>query len=263
LRRSKGGPWDPVAIWKDRDVLKATRASKPCDPYAIWTWACRNPVSEEEWRKVDKGGEWSDAAPPAPVAGHNLPEDPAERFALMLAEERALWTDWLGEGPVADEDRAAAAATLIKRWSSSETEAEALRVAEKKPHDEAARAVQQKWAPVVKGFADLKVAGKRALDDFLRAKAKAAAEEARQAALAAAADAAAPVEVEKPRVGNTGEAVSLRTYYTAVITDMAVFLEGQKEHPDIVAAAQKIANAIARGKAAVPGMKIVTEQRAA
>jgi hypothetical protein len=197
------------------------------------------------------------------VAGHNLPEDPAERFALMLAEERALWTDWLGEGPVADEDRAAAAATLIKRWSSSETEAEALRVAEKKPHDEAARAVQQKWAPVVKGFADLKVAGKRALDDFLRAKAKAAAEEARQAALAAAADAAAPVEVEKPRVGNTGEAVSLRTYYTAVITDMAVFLEGQKEHPDIVAAAQKIANAIARGKAAVPGMKIVTEQRAA
>ena len=262
--RRKDGGFDPVAIWWDRDTYKALRAGQRADAYALWTWVCRNPVSEAEYRKVaDQGGEWSDAPPPLAVAGHNLPEDPAERLRILLREEQQTWKAWIGQGPIADEDRAAAAAALVKRWSETGDEAEKTRVKLKKPHDDAAKAVQQTWKPIVDGFAVLVSQGKRACDDFLREKAAAAREEARQQALAAAAGAAPAPVVEKARVGNTGQAITLRTYYSGQITDMEAFLIGQQTHPDIVEAAQKVANAIARGKATVPGMKIVTEERAA
>jgi len=261
IKRRDGG-WDPVAIWY-RDGWKCTRGERPVDVMSIWTWVCRNPVSEAEYRKVEAGGEWSDAPPPLAVAGHNLPEDPAERLRILLREEQETWKAWIGQGPIADEDRAAAAAALVKRWSETGDEAEKTRVKLKKPHDDAAKAVQQTWKPIVDGFAVLVSQGKRACDDFLREKAAAAREEARQQALAAAAGAAPAPVVEKARVGNTGQAITLRTYYSGQITDMEAFLIGQQTHPDIVEAAQKVANAIARGKATVAGMKIVTEERAA
>lgn len=264
VRAGKGGPFEPVAIWRDAKSgeVRAVRDGRPVDPFKIWTWACRNPVSEKEYRKVVAGGEWSDAPPPVAVAGHNLPQDDAERLALLLKEESEVIIAWLREGPIEDEDRAAAAAELTKRAIRYAKEAEDLRKREKKPHDDAARAVQVKWSPIVAGFEFLNTSLKRALDDFLRAKKREAEEAAREAAKddPFGLPAVAPV---KASVGNVGATVTLRSYKVARLTDPAAFLAANATNAVILEAAQKVANALARAGATSPGMEIVTEERAA
>jgi hypothetical protein len=268
VRSGRGGPFVRVAIWRDKTgKVLAQRDGKAVDADQIWTWACRNPVSEAEFRKVEAGGEWSDAPPPTPVAGHNLPQDDAERLALLLREEDAAIKAWLAEGPIDDEDRAAAAAELTKRAIAYAKEAEDLRKREKKPHDDAAKAVQQKWTPIVSGFEVLNSILKRSLDDYLRKKKREAEEAAREAAREAVKDdpfglppVTAPI---KASVGNVGATVTLRTYKVARITDMAAFLTANATNATIIEAAQKVANALARAGASSPGMETVTEERAA
>lgn len=263
VRAGKGGPFEPVAIWRDgkSGELRAVRAGKPVDPHRIWTWACRSPVSEQEYRKVEAGGEWSDAPPPVAVAGHNLPSDDAERLALLLQEEDAAIKAWLATGPIDDEDRASAAAELTKRAIRFAKEAEDLRKKEKAPHDAAGKAVQAKWAPIVFGFESLNGALKRALDDFLRAKKRAMEEE--RAAAAKDDPFNLPPVTEKVNVGNVGATVTLRSYKTARITDAAAFLTANATNSTILEAAQKVANALARAGATSPGMETITEERAA
>src|SRR3954470_20566549 len=66
VRPKKGDRgWSPVAIWWSGGELKATKDGKACDPYEIWTYACRNPVVEKVWREVAKTGVWPDEATPA------------------------------------------------------------------------------------------------------------------------------------------------------------------------------------------------------
>jgi hypothetical protein len=259
--RKKDKSFDRVAIWRDKSgELRAARDGRAADPVQIWTWACRYPVSEAEFRKVEAGGQWSDAPPTIAVAGHNLPQDDAERLALLLKEEGDAIKAWLDEGPIDDENRAAAAAELTKRAIRYAREAEDLRKKEKAPHDNAGKAVQAKWAPIVSGFEALNGSLKRALDDFLRAKKRALEEER---AAAAKDDPFGLPPVEKVNVGNVGATVTLRSYKTARITDPVAFLTANATNSTILEAAQKVANALARAGASSPGMDIVTEERAA
>ena len=265
--RAKGGPFEPVAIWRDKNSneLRARRAGQSVDPHQIWTWACRNPVSHEEYKAVEAGGQWSDAPPPIAVAGHNLPADDAERLALLLKEETAAIAIWLNEGAIDNEDRAAAAAELTKRAIAFAKEAEDLRVKEKKPFMDQANAIQRKWAPIVGGFEDLNRKLKRALDDFLREKKRKLEEErrAQQEEQSGEDPFGLPPLPEKVSVGNVGATVSLRTYKVGRITDMAAFLAANAGNAAIIDAAQKVANALARAGATSPGMEIINEERAA
>lgn len=185
--------------------------------------------------------------------GHNAPPDPFDAFALHiddLFEQAEQFLD--GEG-IQTDAQAEDVSRILNMLRKAEKDADEARKAEKKPHDDAAKAVQAKWSPLL-GKAKLAAeTAKRALAPFLQAKedaqraaAEAAAEEARQKAAAArkAAEQAAPddlagqttakvlqeqaaealkqaerLDKQKAHAKGGERAVGLRDVYTPVLTE--------------------------------------------
>lgn len=223
-----------------------------------------------------------------------------ERRDVLLATARK----WLEERPViTDQVMADTAADFLKQLKAFEKEAESERKAEKKPHDDAAKAIQARYAelkdPVktAEGFIKKKVeaylkaelkkkqeAERAAREEAERKKREA--HEAEMMALQAAqtgdavdaageadrtAEAAVLAEKEADAVANQktqvhgefGSAAGLKKTYKAVITDHDTALMHFKDHPDVVAVVQKLANGIARSPASrhqkIPGVEIVED----
>ena len=79
MRRGRGGPWVPVAIWREdpegfgiREHSEISDSGKlVClvdgvekDPYEIWTWVCRYPVPYETYVAVaEQGQAWPEDLP--------------------------------------------------------------------------------------------------------------------------------------------------------------------------------------------------------
>lgn len=229
----------------------------------------------------------------------NLPTDPMERMKLQLEGEKEQADIFLKQ-PITSQEQANQAATWSKRISALYKEADDAFKDEKKPILAAARACDDKWR--WRGEAqDLATKLKRHLDAWLlklareeeerQAKARAEAErirreaeeKARAAELEAArssedaerakreaeeaqerADAAArEAEARKTGAGRTGAKVSLRTYTSGQITDYDAFLMAVKERQEVRELLDSLANRAAKSGVELPGMKIVTEQRAA
>ena len=183
-------------------------------------------------------------------------------------------------------DKAEKAASIVTDTRSLAKIAENKRVAEKEPHRLAADAVDAKWAPILNALKAATKAMVDAIDAFQRAEAarlrriaeeEAEAERQRIAAetakrlesqgateeeqAAAAEEAAAAVEtvkVEPIKVSSAhGRAVSKAKRKVGVITDEAAFIDAIKGGEDFAAWLQTKADAIARSKTPVAGMKIV------
>ena len=89
MRRGRGGPWVPVAIWRevtgegeitgisDSGKLVCLVDGVEKDPYEVWTWVCRYPVPYETYVAVAERGEpWPEDLPDlkrvkAPAAKHD------------------------------------------------------------------------------------------------------------------------------------------------------------------------------------------------
>jgi hypothetical protein len=151
VRDGKGGPWLPVAIWKDASgAWLCKRGTSKARAEDVWTWACRNPISHETYTAVVAGGAWPDEVGPAETRGigDNLPTDPVERFKLTLDIEREQIEAFL-KAPIADEDSAVKAGRWSGKMRDIAKEIDDKRVELKKPHDDAAKAVQQTFKPMV------------------------------------------------------------------------------------------------------------------
>lgn len=204
-----------------------------------------------------------------------------------------------GAGVQSDAD-AQMVAKLLDMTRQAKKDADAQRAAEKKPHDDAAAAVQAAWKPLLAKCDLVTDTCKKALAPFLEAKeaeqrAEAAriakvAEDARNAALAArqaapVSDLAAREDAERldaiardaekqaARAGKTkahatggSRAIGLRSYWVAELVDpMPALKHYIVAQPDALKAwlvdqAQRDANAGAR---AIPGFIINEERRAA
>jgi len=122
----------------------------------------------------------------------NAPLDPFEAFTLEIEDLFGEAQNFLDGEPIASQQQADAISALLNRLRKASNDADDARKAEKKPHDDAARAVQEKWRPLL-SKADLAATTcKQALQPFLKAQeeaqrraAEAAAEEARRQAEAA------------------------------------------------------------------------------
>jgi hypothetical protein len=77
----------------------------------------------------------------APEAG----EPGAEEIDDLLLEAR----NYLDGEPIANEEQANAVSSLLNRLRRVAKDADEARKTEKKPHDEAAKAVQAKWTPII------------------------------------------------------------------------------------------------------------------
>jgi hypothetical protein len=212
------------------------------------------------------------------IGGNNPPPDAA--FALHVDELFSLLSDTLSGGEVDSDEKEAAIAEIAEEFHKAEKDADKARVAEKKPHDDAAKAVQVKWKPII----DKATAGKRACLDavtpYRTAKQRAKDEAARKAREEAEAKERAAQEVlrqsddletkfraeqeleDAKRLAATvnridRSATGLRTYYEAEITDRkAALLHYLAKFPErFEALIQQMASEDARGaRAPVPGV---------
>lgn len=193
------------------------------------------------------------------MLGHNNPPEPtpfeaaAERIDTLFMEAK----HWLDGNEAGSQAEADAIGKLMDMVRAAKKDADAKRAEEKRPHDEAAKAVQEKYRPLLTR-ADLMVEGckaaitpwlmkieaeKRAREDAARKEAEAkalAAQEAVRAAQAADLEAREKAEAllrdakkaeaaatkatnDKAHAKGGARAVTLRTSYDAEVTDMQAF----------------------------------------
>lgn len=109
--------------------------------------------------------------------GHNGPP-PHEAWALHIEE---LFEVANGIGPATNDEQEAALDDLLDQFRIAKRDADKERAAEKKPHDDAAKAVQAKWRPLLDRCDIAAKAIKDALTPYRTAKQRAADEAARKA----------------------------------------------------------------------------------
>jgi hypothetical protein len=228
----------------------------------------------------------------------NAPVEPAELFKEEIDDLLLEARNYLDGEPIANEQQAEAVASLLNRLRRVGNDADDARKAEKKPHDEACKAVQAKWKPIL-DKADLAAStAKQALAPWLQqveAEQRRAAEVARQEAdrlariaaeahanasgnltaqedaerlIKAAAGAerfAAQADKAKPLAKGGERGIGLIDKFTPELTDSCAALKYYREHqPESLKAwlldqAEKDVRAGAR---AIPGFTIHHERTA-
>lgn len=102
------------------------------------------------------------------IGGNNPPEpSPHDAFTAHIEDLFTEAANFLDGEPIASEGQANAVSALLDQARKAGKDADAARAAEKKPHDDAGKAVQAKWKPLL-DKADLTVStAKRALAPWL------------------------------------------------------------------------------------------------
>lgn len=211
--------------------------------------------------------------------GGNAPP-PFEALSLQIEDLFALVSDSTAGGQVTTDEQEAALDGLLDDFRKVRKEVDAARVEEKRPYDDAAKAVQTKWKPVLDRCDMAAAEIKRLLTPYRAARQKAkdeAAEKARQEAaqrqreaeeaLRQSEDLAARFEAESElkaaaklvAVANRidREATGLRTHWDAEIVDRKSALKFYlNRNPEVfIEAMQRLADTDARGaRPAVPGV---------
>jgi hypothetical protein len=228
----------------------------------------------------------------------NAPADPAVLFAEEVDDLMLEARNYLDGEPIANEQQAEAVSSLLNRARRIAKDADNTRTVEKKPHDDAAKAVQAKWKPII-GKADLAAeTAKEALAPWLRKleeEQRRAAELARQEAerLLAAAQAAraetvgdvlakmdaerltkiaqdaqrhaAQADKAKPLAKGGERAIGLVDVFTPVLNDACAALKHYRtEQPDALKdwLTEQASKDVRSGARAIPGF-IINHERAA
>ncbi|MCO4316306.1 hypothetical protein M8997_003850 [Phyllobacterium sp. 21LDTY02-6] len=299
-RAHKDGPWQTVAIWFDNLNTVCLVDGRPADAESVWTFACRNPISEGTYHAVRKGAEWP--GEPAPtVQRTNLPSDPFEALKAEFESDREIAEAFL-KSPITTKEQADKAAAWAKRLSAIATKATGLHKVEKQPSLDESRRVDEKWRDLKEEPKELSTKMKRHLDAFLleeqrkerqrQAEAQAEADRIRRAAEEAArkaedistnpndpvdlakkadadrlakeaAEAEREAQARNATAGRTGSKVSLRTFVSARIVDYDKAVTALKEHPELKALVEQLANRAIRAGHELDGVERYEEQRAA
>lgn len=234
--------------------------------------------------------------------GDNQPPSPADLFDPRLAALNAKLVDLLAKELTAQ--IAAALRDLVKAARDLETDLEAAKKSDKQPHLDANAAIESAYRPLVSGAGELKAEARRVLDAFLKAEedqrirdaaeARRLAAEAEQRAAELAAEAeedpfaehqadeadhearlatiAADHMEQRADAGASVRGLSgaraavLRSYFSVKVVDPKKMVAHFSSDPDVIAAATKAANAVARatkGAMDIPGCEIVEDRRSA
>lgn len=293
-RLVRNGPFVPVAIWNDGNAMLAKVSNDMVDAADLWSWVCDKPITHEEYNRVMAGGSWSDEPKVSAPATGNMPSDPFEALTVEWQGEKEVGEEILSK-PITTQDQANQAAVYTKRVAGVAKKATDHHKVEKQPHLDAGRTVDDKWRDLKEEPVDMGKRVKRHMDAFLldqqrkererqeaarreeerlRREAEEAARQASQADDGAAkaeaerlqkeADAKAKeAEARNAQAGRTGAKVSLRSFVSGQITDFDALLMALKDRPEIQELVQTLANRAAKSGVELPGMCIVTEQRAA
>jgi NADH dehydrogenase/NADH:ubiquinone oxidoreductase subunit G len=229
--------------------------------------------------------------------GHNNPP-PEIAFSLSIDDLYDEARNFLDGEPIETEGQANAVGIILTSLRKIRKDADAARADEKRPHDDAAKAVQAKWKPLLEKADRVINAAQRPLTDYLVrqesariAEAERLAEEARKAEQQAQAamqnvaslddaerseqlvkdanklaKAAKRTDKAKSHVAGMDRAIGLRTYWNATVTDYSALLRYMKEArpEDLKAMLRDYASAQVRaGSRHIPGVLIEQEKRVA
>jgi len=295
-RASKDGPFVPVAIWNVEAGMVALAGAAEADPYSIWSFACRNPVSEATYHAVNDGIAAWPGEPPA--IGHNLPQsdDPHDQLTVEYQGEAEQAEAFLKE-PIVTKEQADRAAIWSKRLAAIAKKATDLHKVEKQPSLDESRRVDDRWRDLKDGAADLSKKLKRHMDAYLQEqdrleqerqrkardeadrirreaeeaarKAKASDNEYEQAKADRLAREAAEAEREaqarNAAAGRTGAKVSLRTFVSARVTDYHAAAKAllDANHRELKECIDQLANRAAKAGVELAGVERIEEKRAA
>lgn len=293
MRDGKDGPWLPVMIRMDGDTMRCRVGDNSgADPLKVWTWCASRPISKDDAKVAFETGHFPGDAPAA--IGDNSSDLSLAEQIKDYATQALNWLKTKGIKDATSKDRAANYRQELLRLKK---EADAQRVAEKKPHDDAAKAVQAKWVPLIdeaeaaaeKLRAELgayMVAEKRAAEAEARAKyeieqkaaAAARAEIEAQRAKQMRNDPIATLTSPEPELpmappppepvkiqagGQRGRKTGLREVTRYVVTDHAKALAFFADSEDVKELITKLAERASKAGVAVPGVEKRIEEVAA
>lgn len=241
-KKTKAGSPQPVAIFRNEMgviVALVGHENREVTADEIWTWVATNPVSYESYEAFINDGKWPDDIA---AASNNAPDGEANQDEIDNAIAAALAE--LAK-PAFDQAHADRLAAHRERLGGLYRAQEAKRKAEKQAHDDAAKAVQAKYLPVLNRIEAAGVKVKAALTEYL-----------------VKAQEVAP-ETKAKAGGITARTTALRTIKTAVVTDYAAALAYFANHYETVELVNKLANRAVKSGTSVPGVEEKTERVAA
>lgn len=279
-RERKGGPMVPVAIWfDDTGALQCVIGGKLVDENTArerWQYIAANPITHEVHTAVaERGEQWPDIDPVVADdiagAGHN--RAPADDDPEVLRDQIERLKEGVKDyAKITSDEQAQKAQTLRSRLNELSGKADKIRETEKKPHWDAAKAVDALWQPLVKSAKEGADAIKRALDAHETAKLRAeqesrrkAEEEARKAVEAGkpAPVAPSPPVPSAPIKGAAGRAASVRVIKVASVTDQDAAYGYLKTHLELVDLIRKLAQRAVDAGHVVPGVSVEEQRRVA
>lgn len=284
MRKHKGGPWVPVAVWpvegQEHPACRIDGADVDHETaQAKASFFHQNPVTQKQYAEYEETGRWWDEVGP----GHNNPPDdeadPHERWTKTFEALKEEAEPLIGS-KVETEEQAEKHAAMAKALDAVAREADKIRKAEKQPHLDAGKAVDNKWRSLTTEPKDVAKKVKRTLDEFMREQERQRREEAerlRQEAMAQAKrsdnqeevvekiERAQALEQAKTTVGTTGAKVRMREVISAIITDFdkAVADPQIKDHPDYRAFIQQLCDRAVRAGKTIKGVERKEEKVAA
>jgi hypothetical protein len=256
----------PVAYWPSPNGKMNCRFGDddvtPERGEEIWERVGNHPVSEQAYRAVAQDNQpWPDEHELVPMGDNLGPEDEDTFEALQdKIENLAREADQRISGPaIGDQDEADRIANLSDRLAELWKKSDTIRKAERKPHDEALKAIQLKWVNVLLKAETYKQLKYKLLTPWLTRLQEA---QKKEAEAAAAAGEPAAADARRPRAGTRGRAQSLKTFKRAEIEDYEKALTFFKESQDVKDLVQELANRAVRAGITVPGTKVIEEQKA-
>lgn len=270
--------WRPVAYWfKDGALRCRVSGDNTEDQRAmeLWPYASKNPVTHEAYQAVIDGGLWPDqheGATADRINSVNAPDENSfeglqDRIADLARDAEKL----IAAGAAKTQTDADQASDLANRLGELHKAADAARATEKKPHDDAAKAVQAKWLPVLT-LAEVYKRIKAAVvtpflveQDRIRREAQAQAYRAAAEAAKKGQEPAPPPPVIAPvKAGSGGRrSVALRSVKVITITDRPAALAFFADNQMVSDLLQTLAEKATRAGVTVPGVTVTEEQRAA
>lgn len=265
--KRKDGSSEAVAIWygaNDGALRCRIGTQDVSDQRAkeAWPYLSKHPVSHEAYKAKIETGNWPDQHEAVTQANNAPPDDSIEALTDTIESLARVANDMIRKGGASTQAEADQAADVANKLAEYQKKADAARKAEKKPHDDAAAAVQQKWAPVLT-LADIyKQVKARVITPFLLA--KEAAEKAAREAAAKAGQAEPTPERQRSTTtaGTRGKTVALRSVKKVEITDRAALLAYFADGEAMTAFLQDMAEKAVRAGVTPAGVK-VTETKAA
>lgn len=293
MRDGKDGPWLPVMIRMVGDVMRCRVAdNSDADPLKVWTWCASRPISKEDAKVAFETGNFPGDAP-ASIGDNSGDLSLAEQIKEYAAQALG-WLKTKGIKDAASKDRAANYRQELLRLKK---EADTLRITEKKPHDDAAKAVQAKWVPLIDEAEAAADKLRVELGFYMIAEKRAAEAEARvkyEAEQKAAAAARAEIEAQRAKQmrddpiaaltspepelpmappppepvkiqagGQRGRKTGLREVTRYVVTDHSKALAFFAESEDVRELIGKLAERASKAGVTVPGVEKRIEEVAA